>query len=628
VYELYWGDLSQTKNLVATIIQTLFLPYRFIFLGELAWRSFAPDRPGKSWAAAGVLYRIARYLMTVVVPLLLTEMLLLGVIGATLPIKIDKVPWVVATILGLGGAVLTGTRFYKSRSRMSALPFALTVLVSGLVFGTAGFLLIRRSAIKPYDARDVLAAEILIVGWAFTAWLLSLMIEQRTALIQWTWAIISALTFADFAITGFKSNLSDYLRESLTSFIMWPTLGAIVFLISTLLCFVCVVHTYARIPPELRSQLNGTLWTMAFGLSVTSAAIALPIAALPALMDLPFFSRISSYTTNPFSGFADAFIVPAIARALSGIPIGGVAAIGLLVLTAILALAPSLYAEFRPLPAQDYNAMRSGWWLSNGLGCFTFAGVVASVCIIVFPMIWTMVVFKFGSGEQSKLGQLADWFGDSFWKLVGLSLTTVAFKLSGAATRVVTSVVGIVLDIELYLRDRPLERTTRALIHQRFLTLLDHVNRQQYDEIVFIAHSQGTVILMDGLRYLHLSAQRPAQPSTKSVITLGSPLRQLYAAAFPPLFNWASTPDPKSAGIDAWSNLYRSGDYVGRQLSQGDTAEGIYDSAVITQGSSFRESCIGAGAHTHYWNSPEVARELDRVLREGRVCATQSSASD
>ena len=57
-----------------------------------------------------------------------------------------------------------------------------------------------------------------------------------------------------------------------------------------------------------------------------------------------------------------------------------------------------------------------------------------------------------------------------------------------------------------------------------------------------------------------------------------------------------------------WVNVYRSGDYVGRALWSDATA----GTAVGT------EYCIGAGAHTHYWDrtAPMIADALDRLIAD------------
>jgi hypothetical protein len=65
-------------------------------------------------------------------------------------------------------------------------------------------------------------------------------------------------------------------------------------------------------------------------------------------------------------------------------------------------------------------------------------------------------------------------------------------------------------------------------------------------------------------------------------------------------------------------NAYRSGDYVGRYLWHPDRCEDVWSTSVlhVSAKPAKREFCIGAGAHTHYWDetAPEIAVELDRLV--------------
>ena len=102
---------------------------------------------------------------------------------------------------------------------------------------------------------------------------------------------------------------------------------------------------------------------------------------------------------------------------------------------------------------------------------------------------------------------------------------------------------------------------------------------------------------------------------------------------------WTGTsavPDPTQLGADVWVNAYRSGDYVGRYLWRPEGCVFSYDTAGdeiaqpwridLYQGAiasvtdapiTRREFCIGAGAHTHYWDrtAPMIALELDRLIK-------------
>ena len=78
-----------------------------------------------------------------------------------------------------------------------------------------------------------------------------------------------------------------------------------------------------------------------------------------------------------------------------------------------------------------------------------------------------------------------------------------------------------------------------------------------------------------------------------------------------------------------WVNAFRSGDYVGRHLWRTDICDYLWapdkvgypvngpTQWVSTDGKLRIEFCIGAGAHTHYWDvtAPMIAEETDRLIR-------------
>jgi hypothetical protein len=71
--------------------------------------------------------------------------------------------------------------------------------------------------------------------------------------------------------------------------------------------------------------------------------------------------------------------------------------------------------------------------------------------------------------------------------------------------------------------------------------------------------------------------------------------------------------------------VYRSGDYVGRSLwldewyrrTDGPAGSGRYPEAIyVAHAGSRTEACIGAGAHTRYWDdtAPDVADLLNALI--------------
>jgi hypothetical protein len=215
-------------------------------------------------------------------------------------------------------------------------------------------------------------------------------------------------------------------------------------------------------------------------------------------------------------------------------------------------------------------------------------------------------------------------------------------------------VIDAVLDVDNYLRLHPLDDNPSARIYARYTSLLRHLCRQSisetesYDAFIIVAHSQGTVITADLLRFLAIDPDPELQQLSDSksiyLFTMGSPLRQLYSFAFPHLYRWAIhepasvetvlelgpkvNPCPETLlGVRAWTNGFRSGDYVGRHIWRSDRAiqqwfrvdaKNTPNYISADQALTRREFCLGAGAHTHYWDkhAPEVAQEIDRLIRE------------
>ena len=206
------------------------------------------------------------------------------------------------------------------------------------------------------------------------------------------------------------------------------------------------------------------------------------------------------------------------------------------------------------------------------------------------------------------------------------------------------SALDVALDVTNWLRVHPLERNPRARICARYASLLRHICRytdpvdgRPYDAVVIIAHSQGTVITADLLRFLKQERllDRP-DPELACLygdaalpvylFTMGCPLRQLYATRFPGLYGWAwhdaatwpgPRPDPDALAVAHWTNMYRSGDYVGRYLWFPDTGDDRWFQTSRGPHDKRSELCVGAGAHTHYWDQlppDEVGRELDRLV--------------
>ncbi len=340
-------------------------------------------------------------------------------------------------------------------------------------------------------------------------------------------------------------------------------------------------------------------------------------------------------------------------------------------LVLILTLLPAILTEVFPPHNNDENSNYSknlGKWLNQG-----FAITIPTFCItfcIIIPLFYVV----------SLVLSLSYWFGYDILpdKMLGLTLEqllditrniqlTVALLLTASAGSLIAfgaqlnkislglrGALDAVLDADNYLRLYPRDDNPRAKIYARYCSLLrylcnwkDPQDKEGYDEIVIIAHSQGTVISADLLCFLkHYESSltndswfgKKAKIPKMYLFTMGSPLRQLYSFAFPNLYNWVynhedetdnhshPNPDPERLlKVKQWVNAYRSGDYIGRDLWHKPEDDDRWSKVdldnnlnVLNIQENRREFCIGAGGHTHYWDetASEIAHELDRLIRE------------
>jgi hypothetical protein len=341
-----------------------------------------------------------------------------------------------------------------------------------------------------------------------------------------------------------------------------------------------------------------------------------------------------------------------------------VVAFALLAGAALLVLLPALIEEIRPTANLDAKGVRKGapeWaarlgnWLVGGIRilgtAFKALVPVGALAGSVLYLAFVVEQFAFATGFGGELfmwlvGRLELFRGESLvaagkW-LAGGALTITAlgarFKDTFGRLRVA---IDAVLDIDNYFADPPDRLPPRGRIFSRYAALLAHLRDAGYARIVIVAHSQGTVISADLLRYLHVQGRLEALLGAVPIalVTVGSPLRDLYAERFPLLYRWMGSrgagfafAGPAAADIGAveWVNACRSGDYVGRFVwtSHTDPARfgvavvGAYGVVEARRAGDRAEFCLGAGAHTHYFSNDAVALavEIERVV-EGAPAA-------
>ncbi len=345
-----------------------------------------------------------------------------------------------------------------------------------------------------------------------------------------------------------------------------------------------------------------------------------------------------------------------------------------LLLFALIVL-PSVYRELKPpLSGTNGQSKLLGTWLASGLG--SLRAIIALFWVAAFAV--PAVYFCVAAAGFSRTAH-SDWsgFAKYLYLFQGMGLTksildTEGALFAGSATLAVglllkygSVVLDTILDVDNYLRTSPATSTPRARIAERYLGLLKYLHEYRgtddglpYGRIVIVAHSLGSLITADLLRFLRQDEIPEltdyAFPDRKILplyfFSMGNPLRQLLNRFFPTLYGWirdypdgsgitppqqapestdaSTTPKREQLGVAVWRNSYRSGDYVGRSLwlndryarTEGDDDSGSFPA--VPEAASFQvapgciESCIGLGAHTHYWDrtAPDVATQLDELI--------------
>jgi hypothetical protein len=292
-------------------------------------------------------------------------------------------------------------------------------------------------------------------------------------------------------------------------------------------------------------------------------------------------------------------------------------------------------------------SQRLGKWLSGGLPSlkWTLRTVVPPGAMIggvlYLALVYRQFAFAVGPvGAWTKeLAGWLDYFQGETLVAAGKWLAGGAVTIAALGSRFSRTIgrlrvaIDAVLDIDNYFGDPPDRQPPRARIFSRYASLLAYLRDRGYARIVIVAHSQGTVITADLLRHLHVQGRLADLVGGVPValVTVGSPLRDLYAEHFPLLYRWMGSntdgfatarPNASEIGAVEWVNACRSGDYVGRFLW---TPPGeAYRIALIgpegkveaERAGDRTELCLGAGAHTHYFSDDAVALavEIDRLI--------------
>lgn len=349
------------------------------------------------------------------------------------------------------------------------------------------------------------------------------------------------------------------------------------------------------------------------------------------------------------------------------------ASLGIGFLLLLLLAAPSAIQEAtHPLAVTNAASRRLGSWLSGAFSAFPAIIYCFWLAAFGVPAIYlaaATISYWLKPPDDSYMLHLYVWlYHKSILNLTLKSGPVIAAVVVFMATagkaifKSASTILDTILDVDNYLRTSPANKTPRARIVERYASLLHYLHERRYDRIVIVAHSLGSLISADLLRFLNhnripsLTSYAFAGASPGSIpirlFTMGNPLRQLLNRFFPDLYQYirlvpdnsgeapqppvppstipkGARPEPRDLGIEVWLNHYRSGDYVGRSLwldqwmdrtesgDQGGKFPGEPKAEQFTDQAKQRvEACIGLGAHTHYWDrsAPDIGMVVDELL--------------
>lgn len=307
----------------------------------------------------------------------------------------------------------------------------------------------------------------------------------------------------------------------------------------------------------------------------------------------------------------------------------GVALVLIAVLMGLIALFFAGYsATFRARgrhASAANEAKRQGDAFTNGLTqtgrTWLFVGLLVPTILIT-----AAACIVFWTGQATTLGgHLTDVAFPLAYMLAILAVAGVGLKnvgfignFGGGFLKVLALVLDLIYDITTYLRvANPAIVAPRVQMIGRYRAVLAEVRARGYGHVVIMAHSQGSALSLATLTgdLDRSPALKPAPadqvPATLTLLTYGCPATQTYARRFPTQF---ATWRRGAPTITRWLNVYRAGDFIGRDIASPDQ----YDPRVVSTPSGgpacLQERCLGPGHHTRYFADERWRRVARHVV--------------
>jgi hypothetical protein len=166
------------------------------------------------------------------------------------------------------------------------------------------------------------------------------------------------------------------------------------------------------------------------------------------------------------------------------------------------------------------------------------------------------------------------------------------------------SIVHWLLPVEY--RNEPRYPHRERLLH-RVKSAVRFLEDKGCHAIVFVAHSQGSIIVFEYLKNLLPAAEGSAH--RRAVVTFGAPLDHLYAHYFHDYANVGETLGQLKGSVASWTNLHRIDDPIGNSIRGSD--------------GWMTDIAMGKGGHTKYWEETAVAQVIVESIN--RLAAARRS---
>jgi hypothetical protein len=658
IYEMYWADLSRLGNSFLTFFVELYqLLFHLCTVGAKTAR-FAAARHDKAWTWQWFYRCIQCASHCIRLPIPIANLFVLAFVAlaaaAQVPIDAPATRGIIVGILCLGIAV--GFAFLLRKIVKGTMwPFTLLIVAA---IGAVCLAIIQGKLItqhRLFDDDESLRRLLYFEAWLVLLFLLWQILQayQKRHPGARLWGAIIGVVASTLLFIAFRSNTEvipacqfaggkllrglglTWLLVIATALFGW-ILGAIAFFAQT---------SRPLKPAGRRAIFTANLVTSLTGFVMLVINIALwgfVAKGMEKIFGPTRFDELQEIAKSIQDHLSQVTIIPGMATLLIIMALG--------TLWAIWSLIPAVRSEVQtPAPEK-----KSSIWIGNSLTTAFRAMTLSGYLAIASFTVLFLVAIGLNLMKVNPISYLTTWdkpradsaFRSFSWLI--LLFLIAPFFLKGLVVKLSAGFrqgLDIALDVINYLREHPYDRTIRAQIFTRYVSLLRYVcnwrspiDGASYDRIVIFAHSQGTIITVDLLRFLQVERDPELQfldtPGRIQLFTMGCPLRQLYGLRFPHIYDWARHPEGARTGtalppdrlpdptrllsVSRWVNAYRSGDYVGRNLWRSEKDPDVYDPKVVVEdpAKTRREFCIGGGAHIHYWDktAPRIAEELDSLI--------------